>query len=132
MSLIKGLHHVHLKCRIDQFEEVIHFYKDILQLRLLARQEDCAILDTGNGIIEIFNDAQELLGQGDIRHLAFEVEDAAACIQTVEQAGYKIKEYPIDVVFALEQPTPARIAFCYGVLGEEVEFFQIKAKEGTV
>lgn len=126
MGLIKGLHHVHVKCRKDQFEEALHFYVDVLGLRQLAKQEDCAILDTGDGIIEIFNDAEELLGQGDIRHFAFQVDDVEACIKTVEEAGYKIKEYPIDVVFALEKPTPARIAFCYGVLGEEVEFFQVK------
>lgn len=126
MSLIKGLHHVHLKCMKNQFEDVLHFYVDVLGLRLLAKQEDCAILDTGNGIVEIFNDAEALLGQGDLRHLAFQVEDVEACIRTVEAAGYQIKEYPIDVVFALEKPTPARIAFCYGVLGEEVEFFQIR------
>ncbi len=125
MSLIKGLHHVHLKCKMEQFEDVLHFYAGILGLRLLSRKEDCAILDTGDGLLEIFNDAEELPGQGDIRHFAFLVDDVRACIETVEKAGYRIKEYPVDVVFALAEPVPARIAFCYGVLGEEVEFFQI-------
>lgn len=126
MSLIKGLHHVHLKCKAEQFEDVLHFYVNVLGLNLLDRRPDCAIIDTGNGIIEVFNDAQELLGQGDIRHIAFYVDDVDACIKIVEAAGYKIKEYPINVMFALGRPTPARIAFCYGVLGEEVEFFQLR------
>ena len=126
MGLIKGLHHVHLKCKADEFEEVIHFYVDVLELKLLAKQEDCAIIDTGNGIVEVFNDAKTLLGQGDLRHFAFHVDSVDACIRKVEAAGYKIKEYPIDVTFALEEPTPSRIAFCYGPLGEEVEFFEIK------
>lgn len=125
MSLIKGLHHVHLKCKKEQFEDVLHFYADILGLKLLSRQEDCAILDTGDGMLEVFNDAEGLRGQGDIRHFAFLTDDVRACIEAVEKAGYQIKEYPVDVIFALAKPVPARIAFCYGVLGEEVEFFQI-------
>lgn len=129
MGLIKGLHHVHLKCMESQVEEVLHFYVDVLGLKLLDKRSDCAILDSGNGIVEIFWDADRLLGQGDIRHFAFFVEDVDACIQTVEQAGYRIKEYPIDVVFALGRPAPARIAFCYGVLGEEVEFFQLRDED---
>ena len=72
------------------------------------------------------SDADALLGQGDIRHFAFFVDDVDACIEAVEKAGYKIKEYPVNVMFGLKEDTPARIAFCYGALGEEVEFFQIR------
>lgn len=129
MGFIKGLHHVHLKCMESQAEEVLHFYVDVLGLKLLDRREDCAVLDTGDGIVEIFWDADRLLGQGDIRHFAFLVEDVDACIRAVEQAGYRIREYPIDVKFALGRPVPARIAFCYGALGEEVEFFQLREEE---
>ncbi len=126
MGLVKGLHHVQLKCTMEEFEKAVHFYQDILGLELLSRHKDCAILDTGNGIVEIFNDADKLLGQGDLRHLAFEVEDVAKCIETVEKAGYKIKEYPVNVMFGLAKPTPATIAFCWGAAGEEVEFFQVR------
>lgn len=126
MSLVKGLHHVHLKCTNEKFEDVLHFYVDIIGLKLLAKHEDCAILDTGDGIFEVFNDADAMLGQGDFRHVAFATDDVDKAIQTVENAGYKIKEHPINVMFDLGKPTPARIAFCYGPVGEEVEFFQIR------
>lgn len=129
MGLIKGLHHVHLKCKGSQFEDVLHFYVDVLGLKLLERVNECAVIDSGNGLIEVFQDADQLLGQGDIRHFAFETDDVDACIRKVEEAGYRIREYPINVMFALGTPTPARIAFCYGVLGEEVEFFQIRKEK---
>lgn len=126
MATIKALHHVHLKCLKEQYEEVLRFYRDILGLRVLAEHPHCAILDTGSGLLEVFCDADKCLGQGDYRHIAFEVDDAAAWIKIVEEAGYKIKEHPINVMFDLEQPTPATIAFCYGPIGEEIEFFQIR------
>ena len=31
-SLIKGIHHISMKCNEHEIDEVIHFYKDILEL----------------------------------------------------------------------------------------------------
>lgn len=126
MGLIKGLHHVHLKCLPDQMDTVQNFYENIIGMKLLSKHEDCAILDTGNGIFEIFCDADKLLGQGDFRHVAFAADDVDAAIKACKEYGCKIKEYPVNVVFGLAEPTPARIAFAYGPIGEEIEFFQIR------
>ena len=59
MSLIKGIHHVSLKCCNEaEYKEEIAFYKDVLELEV-ARQWDAGImLDSGNGLIEIFNDGE--------------------------------------------------------------------------
>ena len=129
MGIINGLHHVKLKVTKDSFEDVLKFYVGVLGLEVLSRHEDCAILDTGCGILEVFNDGEKLLGTGDFRHIAFAVDDADLAIKTVEEAGYKITEYPINVIFGLREPTPARIAFCEGPVGEEIEFFQIRNEE---
>jgi glyoxylase I family protein len=98
----------------------------VLGLKLQSKRPHCAIVDTGNGIIEVFCDADKLLGQGDIRHIALATDNVDKCVQAVESAGYEIKRYPIDIILDLGKPTPARIAFCCGVLGEEIEFFQVR------
>ena len=127
MGLIKGLHHVHVKCLPEQKEEMLRFYRDTLGLEVLSQHRESTILGTGGeGLVEIFSDAEELLGQGDIRHFALHTDNVAECIRAVEAAGYKIKEYPVNVMFGLKEDTPARIAFCYGPLGEEVEFWQVR------
>ena len=38
-------------------------------------------------------------------------------------AGYKITMEPTDIVIGSTPPYPARIAFCIGPVGEELEFF---------
>lgn len=127
MSIVKGLHHVHLKCLPDQITDVLDFYENVIGLRLMCLQPDCAILDTGNGVFEIFCDADHLLGQGDFRHIAFLTDDTDAAIKKCKEYGCKIKEEPVNVTFGLDKPTPARIAFVYGPVGEEIEFFQIRS-----
>ena len=62
-------------------------------------------------------------GQGAIRHLAFLVKDVDACVEKVRAAGYEITIEPKNIEFASVPPYPARIAFCIGPVGEEVEFF---------
>lgn len=128
MGIVKALHHVKLKCTKETFEDVLHFYVDVLGLKILGKHPDCAILDTGSGIVEVFNDAEELLPQGYFVHIAFATDDVRSAIKTVEDAGYKIKEYPVDVMFDLggPGPSPARIAFCWGPVGEEIEFFEVR------
>ena len=39
------------------------------------------MLDTGNGIVEIFNDGDDAPGKGVIRHFAFATDDVDACIE---------------------------------------------------
>lgn len=58
-----------------------------------------------------------------IHHVSFAVDDADRCIDTVRKAGYEVFVEPKDVVIASMPPLPARVAFCYGPLGEEIEFF---------
>lgn len=125
--MIKGIHHVSMKCsNQEEYEKTIHFYKDILGLSVARSWNAGIMLDTGSGLIEIFNDGEEKLDKGVIRHFAFAVDDADRCIDTVRKAGYEVFVEPKDVVIASNPPFPARVAFCYGPLGEEIEFFEEK------
>ena len=128
---ITGIHHIALKaCGVADFEKTIKFYHEILGLpivRTWGDGEDIGMmLDTGAGLLEIFANGDGYPGQGALRHLAFEVEDTDACIEAVRAAGYEVTMEPCDIVIASNPPYPARIAFCIGPVGEEVEFFKVK------
>ena len=133
MSNIKitGIHHLALKCQgIDEFNKTVHFYRDILCLpvaRSWGEGEGQGImLDTGAGLLEIFANASDLLGMGAIRHFALATEDVDACIDAVRSAGYTVTMEPTDICIGSVPPYPARIAFCIGPIGEEIEFFHVK------
>lgn len=127
MSLVKGIHHVSMKtCSSEEYDNVVEFYKNVLGLSI-EREWDAGIMfGTGDGIIEIFNNGEESLAKGTIRHFAFAVDDVDACVKAVTEAGYEIFVGPKDIEIPSEPKFPARMAFCYGPLGEEIEFFQEK------
>ncbi len=124
MSLIKGLHHISMKtCNDEEYRRARSFYVDLLGLRIVKECEACLLLDTGSGIVEIFRNGVEPLPQGVLRHLAFAVDDVAACVSLVEQAGYEVFIQPKSVNIGGDENFPAEVAFCKGPLGEEIEFF---------
>ncbi len=125
MQPIKGIHHVAFKCSSpDQYETTIRFYTEVLGLSVKRSWTGGIMIDTGCGILEIFNNGETDLPQGAIRHFAFAVTDADACVKKVEEAGYEVFDGPRDVVIPSEPPYPIRVAFCHGPMGEEIEFFQ--------
>lgn len=82
MSLVKGLHHVSMKCSsMEEYEKTVDFYKNI-------------------------------------------TDDVDACVDAVKNAGYEVFIEPKNIEIASMPVFPARIAFCRGPLGEEIEFFQ--------
>ena len=128
---ITGIHHIALKaCGVDAYNKTVNFYRDILGMpvaRTWGEGENAGIMiDTGAGLLEIFANATDTLGAGALRHIAFAVEDVDVCIQAVRDAGYRVTMEPCDIVIASNPPYPARIAFCIGPVGEEVEFFKVK------
>lgn len=79
MSLIKGIHHVSMKCSsTEEYEKTIDFYKNILGIPVAREWQAGIMLDTGNGIVEIFNDGDGALDKGVIRHFAFATDDVDA------------------------------------------------------
>ncbi|MBQ8893302.1 MAG: VOC family protein [Clostridia bacterium] len=126
MAKIKGIHHVAIKSNgLEEFEKLVHFYRDILELPVLRAwgegMEQGMMLDTGAGILEVFPNAEDRPGQGVLRHLALATDDVDGCIAAVHAEGYEITIEPKDI--NIGGIFPARIAFCIGPIGEEVEFF---------
>lgn len=128
---ITGIHHIALKCcGIEEYNKTVAFYHDILGLpiaRTWGEGVDSGImLDTGAGLFEIFANADDRPGMGALRHIALAVDDTDICVEAVRKAGYTVTMEPTDICIASEPPYPARIAFCIGPVGEEVEFFCVK------
>ena len=126
---ITGIHHVAIKARgLAAFERLVSFYHDVLALPIL-REWDLAdggkgaMIDTGAGILELFSNAPDERDAGALRHLALAVADVDVCIEAVRAAGYTVTMEPTDICIPSNPAYPARIAFCIGPVGEEVEFF---------
>ena len=126
--LVNGIHHVCIKCTKDKIVEVKKFYNEILGLPILRSwgQPELVgfMLDTGDGIIEVFTNVEDELPQGAIRHFAFKTEDVEKCVEAVRKAGYEITVEPKDVVIPSDPAFPVHVAFCIGPVGEEIEFFK--------
>lgn len=125
MSLIKGIHHISLKCcNQEEFNKVVDFYENILKLPVARSWAEGIMFDTGSGIIEVFANGQDSPKQGVIRHFAFATDDVDSCIAKVREAGFEVFVEPKNVEIKSEPPFPIRVAFCKGPLGEEIEFFE--------
>lgn len=125
MSLVKGIHHVSMRCcEEEEYQRAVSFYKDILQIPVIRTWNAGTMLDTGSGIIEIFSEGGQTRDKGVIGHFALATEDVDACVKAVREAGFEIFVEPKDIEIASTPAFPARIAFCKGPLGEEIELFQ--------
>lgn len=127
-GLIKGTHHTAIRCCGEaEFKEAIAFYTDVLGLRVLRTwgegTKSGAMIDTGNGIIEMFADAEPGRKIGIVDHIALATDDVDGCIAAVRAAGCEVTVEPHDVTIPSEPPCPAYIAFCNGKAGESIEFF---------
>lgn len=125
-QLIEGIHHFSMKCTTGQLERVMEFYHELLGLPIARRWEDGLMLDTGSGLIEIFTNGDGASAKGTIRHVALATDDVDRCAAVVREAGYSVFIQPKDIVIPSNPPLSARIAFCVGPIGEEIEFFQEK------
>ena len=126
MSLIKGTHHIALKCADkEKLQEMERFYCGLLGLEAIRHWEDGTgfFLWTGNSILEI-NVGEGVPTQGSIHHFALLTDDVDECVRRVREAGYEITTEPDNLVLPhAEKPMPIRMAFCKGPVGEDVEFF---------
>lgn len=127
-ELIKGVHHIALKCHgMEEFEKTIGFYRDVLGMEVVRTwgegAESGAMLSTGNSLMEIFANAESDLPQGAIRHFALATDDVDACVKAVKEAGYEVFVEPKEIAIPSVPAFPARIAFCIGPVGEEIELF---------
>lgn len=125
MALIKGIHHVSMKCVTgEEYTRVCAFYEGVLGLNAVRHWDNGVMLDTGSGLIEVFRDGEQPMEKGVIRHFALATGDVDACVRAVKDAGYPVFIGPKEICIPSDPPFPARMAFCIGPLGEEIEFFQ--------
>ena len=123
--MITGIHHVSLKCgKAEEFEKAKDFYLNILGFSVVRTWPEGIMIDTGDGLIEIFSNGPGVKSKGAIRHIAFNTDDVDGITERVREAGYQVFVEPNDIVIRSEPELPARMAFCFGPLGEEIEFFQ--------
>ncbi len=127
--MILGVHHIALKCHgIEAFRKTIHFYHEVLGMPIVRTWGEggnsAAMLAVGDSLMEIFANAPDELPTGSIRHFALATDDVDECARKAEEAGYEVFIQPKDIVIASNPPYPARIAFCRGPVGEEIEFFK--------
>ena len=122
--MIKGIHHISMKCgTAEELTKVREFYIELLGLKVIREWAEGMMIDTGNGLLEIFTNADGTHCLGAIRHMALLTDDVDEIAAKVKAAGYDLfiepntKDSPSDPVY------PIRMAFCYGPLGEQVEFF---------
>ncbi|NLT58733.1 MAG: VOC family protein [Clostridiales bacterium] len=133
MKLITGTHHISLKpADRASFEETLHFYRDLLELELLHRWDrpdgsGFAMLSTGNSLLEVVEGgAPDKAPVGSIDHFALSTTQVDVLVERVQAAGYDITLAPRDGALGTTPPTPIRIAFCRGPIGELIEFFHEK------
>ena len=125
--MISGIHHVSLKCGTkEEFEKAKDFYLNVLGFAPVREWPEGIMIDSGRGLLEIFSNGPGVKSKGAVRHIAFAADDVDGVIEKVKAAGYEVFIEPNDILIRSDPPFPARMAFCYGPLGEELEFFQEK------
>ncbi|MBP5555355.1 MAG: VOC family protein [Lachnospiraceae bacterium] len=125
--MINGLHHISLKCgTTEEFEKAKSFYLDLLGFEIVREWPEGVMICFGNGMLEIFSNGEGIKTKGALRHLAFATDDVDAVVEKVKKAGYEVFIEPNDIVIKSVPEFSARMAFCFGPLGEEIEFFQEK------
>ena len=122
--MIKGIHHISMKCgTAEELAKVREFYIELLGLKIVREWAAGMMIDTGNGLLEIFTNEEGTHCLGAIRHIALLTDDVDEIAAKVKAAGYELFIGPNDKVIASNPPYPIRMAFCYGPLGEQIEFF---------
>ena len=122
--MIKGIHHISMKCgTAEELAKVKEFYIDLLEMKICRQWPEGLMIDTGTGFIEVFTNAEGTRQLGAIRHIALLTDDVDGIVEKVRNAGYEVFVEPNDKVIDSEPEYKIRMAFCFGPLGEQVEFF---------
>ena len=132
MSKINGIQHVALKA--SDFQKSRAFYEGLGLKPLVGWGEgkgEALMLDTGCGVIELFNADADYPAVGRFNHVAFNVgapEDVAEMYELALSLGAKPQQEAKTIPIQNARPYGVVItcAFVYGPDGESVEFFNMK------
>lgn len=123
--MITGLHHISMKCSTEEeFAKAKEFYIGLLGFTVVRKWPEGIMLSCGNCQLEIFCNGKGVRELGAIRHMAFATDDVDCIAAKVKEAGYEVFIEPKDIVIKSEPEFHARMAFCFGPLGEQIEFFK--------
>ena len=125
--MVTGMHHISMKCGTkEEFDKAKDFYLNMLGFSVKREWPEGIMIDCGSVLLEIFCNGEGIKTKGAIRHAAYATDDVDGIIARVSSAGYKGFIEPNDIVIPSVPECRARMAFCIGPLGEEIEFFQEK------
>lgn len=125
--MVRGIHHISMKCRTEEeLEKVKDFYVRVLGMSIYRQWTGGALIDSGRGLIEVFNRPGGEHRLGVIAHVAIETDDVDELTERVRAEGYDVFIEPADMVIPANPDIPIRRSFCYGPLGEEVELFELR------
>lgn len=120
--MINGINHISMKCRGEEgLKKVLAFYVDLLGMKVVRKWDGGLMIETGGGQIEIFTNLEGEPETGIIRHIALDVDDSAFYAEKCRAAGYQVFVEPKQIELGGQK---AVISFCYGPLGEQIEFYQ--------
>ena len=125
--MITGIHHVSMKCgTAEEFARAKDFYLHVLGFSVMREWPEGVMIDSGDGLLEIFCNGTGIRTKGAVRHIAFSTDDVDGIVAKVKAEGYEVFIEPNDITIRSVPEFHARMAFCFGPLGEEIEFFQEK------
>lgn len=125
--MITGIHHVSMKCgTAEEFARAKDFYLRVLGFSVVREWPEGVMIDSGDGLLEIFCNGTGIRTKGAVRHIAFSTDDVDGIVAKVKAEGYEVFIEPNDITIRSVPEFHARMAFCFGPLGEEIEFFQEK------
>ena len=125
MATVKGIHHISLNTdNAEVFRKALDFYCNVLKLEVRREWNRGVMIDTGNGLIEIFNNQKGESSKGSIAHFALLCDDAEKLTEDIRKAGYKVISEVRDVIIRSQPPYPIRMTFVVGPLNEEIEIFE--------
>ena len=123
--MIKGIHHISIRCATEEeAENAKKFYTEVLGMKVKRDFGGGAMFDTGDGLIEVFYNRENIKAPGAVQHFALASDNVDEDIEKIRNAGYTVTVEPRDVVMGSEPPFPIRVAFCTGPVGETIEIFQ--------
>ena len=125
-SIIRAVEHIGVK--VNDIERSIAFYTNVLGFTLTGRDVTngiaLAFISAGNTVLELIAppDGVGAMGEGQVAHIAFTVDDIDAAVATLREGG---------VVFASAEPEVhhdimggSQLIFFTGPDGEILELFQ--------
>ena len=125
---ITGFHHAAMK--VKDFDKVIDFYTKGLGFKKGISwgegDERAVMIDIGNNnYIEIFAGGKIAEdNEGAIIHFALKTLDCDKDIRLAEQAGAVVTMEVTNIDIQSDSVKKVKIAFCKGLNGEIIEFFQ--------